>query len=238
MSDTTSLEELFRQAVTFPGAGVAVSRLQVALSHLEEEIERAADQITVRLRAGHARLKDKLHPEDKEYEEYDLDHTVNVLLPKIIRGGFLLTMWSVFEVAARDLAEYAYREKGLPRDKGDPFRYGDLLDNIENVFTRDLGVPAFPDLLIRERIDELRKFRHVLIHHDGKVLELPPSLRRNTEHDYSAIGLHFYEDMRHQYVVPKAEFVRAALDLVSEYLLKLSERVYHAVHPTPLKDDA
>jgi hypothetical protein len=237
MADTDSLEELYRRAVVFPGADVAVSDLRNALSHLEEEIERATDQIAVRLRARHARLKDELHPEDKEYEEYDLDRTVNVLLPKIVRGGFLLTMWSVFEVAARDLAEYAYREKGLSQNR-DPFRYGDLLDNLDSVFTHGLGVPAFPDPVIRQRIDELRKVRHALIHHDGKVDELPASLRRSTKDEYSAIGLYLYEDRRHQYFVPEAPFVRQALDLVTQYLLELSERVYKAVHPTPLKDDA
>lgn len=146
-------------------------------------------------------------------------------------------MWSAFEVAAHDLAEYAYRERRLKLN-GDPFRRGSFLQNLERVFTQGLGVPAFPDPIVRQRIDELRGFRHALIHHNGKVTELPSSLQRNSADEYSVIGLHLYEDMRHKYVVPKAEFVRAALDLVSRYLLELSERVYEAVHPTPLTDDA
>jgi hypothetical protein len=237
MSDTVSLEELFRHAVTFPGAGAAIAELQTALSHLEEELERSADQIALRLRARHAHLSEELHPEDKEYEKYDLERTVNVLLPRVVRGGFILTMWSAFEVAAHDLALYAYRERAMALDD-DPFRNGSLLKNLDKVFTQGLGVPAFPDPIVRERIDELRGLRNALIHHSGKVTKLPSSLQRHTQDEYTAIGLYLYEDIRHQYVVPKADFVRKGLDLLSGYLLHLSERVYQAVHPTPLTDDA
>ena len=96
MPHTTSLEELYRRAVTFPGAGVAVAALQTALDHREEELQRSADQIRVRLHAKHTKLGDELHPEDKEQDEYDLDRTVNVLLPRVVRGGFVLTLWSTF----------------------------------------------------------------------------------------------------------------------------------------------
>jgi len=235
MPHTTSLEELFRHAVTFPGAGVAIAALQTALGHLEEELERSADQIALRLRARHAQFRDELHPEDKEDQEYDLDRTVNVLLPRVVRGGFVLTLWSTFEVAALDLAQYAYRESGKALD-ADPFRNGSFLKNLDNVFTKGLGVPAFPDSTIRQRLDELRLFRNALIHHGGKIAKLPPTLQRATPDEYAAIGLHFYKEMRHQCVVPRAAFTRRALDLVSEYILSLSERVYGAIHPVPLAD--
>ena len=100
MPHNTSLEELFRHAVTFPGAGVAMAALQTALTHLEEELERSADQLGLRLNARHNKFRGELHPEDEEDEQYDLDRTVNVLLPRVVRGGFILTLWSTFEVAA------------------------------------------------------------------------------------------------------------------------------------------
>lgn len=204
MPHTPSLEELRRHAVTFPGARVAIAALQTALGHLEEELERSADQIALRLRARHAQLRDELHPEDQKYEEYDLDRTVNVLLPRVVRGGFVLTLWSTFEVAALDLAQYAYRESGKALD-ADPFRAGSFLNNLDSVFTKGLGVPAFPDSTIRQRLDELRLFRHALIHHGGKIDKLPPTLKRATPAEYAAIGLHFYEDLRHQCVVPNQD---------------------------------
>jgi hypothetical protein len=235
MPHTTSLEELFRHAVTFPGAGVAIAALQTALGHLEEELERSADQIAIRLRAKHDKLREELHPEDKEYDEYDLDRTVNVLLPRVVRGGFVLTLWSTFEVAALDLAQYAYRESSKALD-ADPFRNGCFLKNLDRVFTKGLGVPAFPNPSIFQRLDELRLFRNALIHHGGKVRKLPPALQRTTAAEYAAIGLHLYEDMRHEYVVPRADFTRRSLELVSEYILGLSERVYGTIHPIPLTD--
>jgi len=235
MPHTTSLEELIRHAVTFPGAGVAIAELQTALGHLEEELERSAGQISIRLSAKHDKLRKKLHPEDKEYDEYDLDRTVNVLLPRVVRGGFVLTLWSTFEVAALDLAQYAYRVSGKALDR-DPFRNGDFLKNLDRVFTKGLGIPAFPNPSMLQRLDELRCFRNALIHHGGKVGKLPSNLQRATAAEYAAIGLHLYEDLRHSYVVPRAEFTRGSLDLVTEYLLGLSARVYESIHPVPLTD--
>jgi hypothetical protein len=235
MSATTSLEELYRHAVTFPGAGVALGSLASALKHVEEELERSAAQISLRVQAKHARLGDDLHPEDKEYEEYELERTTRALLPKIVRGGFILTLWSTFEVAALDIAECAHREIGRPL-KGDPFRNGGFLKNLDVVFSKGLGIPAFPDRGVYERLDELRLFRHALVHHDGKVERLPATLRRASPEEYAAIGLHQYGDLRHEYVVPTAGFTRQALELVTSYLVSLSERVYAKLHPTPLTD--
>ena len=39
--------------------------------------------------------------------------------------------------------------------------------------------------------------------------------------------------IRHNYVVPNAEYVRRSLDLVRVYLEALSERVYNTLHPEP-----
>ena len=236
MPSTTSLDELFRQAVTFPSAGVELKDLQITLEHLEEELKRSADQIELRLRARHATLKTELHPEDKEDDKFRLNHTVNVLLPRVVRGGFILTLWSTFEVTALDLAQYAYLERGLRLDS-DPFKNkGSFIESLDRVFTKGLSVPAFPDNEIRQSLDELRLFRNALIHHAGKIEKLPMTLQRATVDEYAAIGLHLYSDMRHKYVVPKAEFTCRSFDLVKEYFRDLSNRVYEAVHPVPLPD--
>ena len=235
MSSATSLEELYRRAITFPGAGVALASLASALTHVEEELERSAAQISVRIKAKHAILGDELHPEDRKYDEYDLERTTKALLPKIVRGGFILTLWSTFEVAALDIAEYAHQEVGRPL-KADPFRKGCFLKNLETVFSKGLGIPAFPDQIVYKRIDELRLFRNALVHHDGKVAKLPATLQRATFEEYAAIGLHQYRDIRHEYVVSGAAFSRQALELVSAYLISLAERVYANLHPKPLAD--
>jgi hypothetical protein len=235
MSATTSLEELYRRAVTFPSAGVALGSLASALVNVEEELERSAAQISIRMKAKHARLGDELHPEDREQDEYELERTIKVFLPKIVRGGFMLTLWSTFEVAALDIAEYAHRELGR-KMKPDPFRNGGFLKNLENVFDKSLGISAFPDKPVYEQLEELRLFRNALVHHDGKMSKLPLALRRTTAEEYSAIGLYLYRDLRHEFVVPESAFTRNALELVSTYLNALADRVYAAIHPMPLAD--
>jgi len=189
------------------------------------------------LRQRHAGLGQDLHPDDRALDEHELDEVVNVLIPKTICSGFFLTMWAGFEVAVRDLAEYAGHEKGV-QIGDDPFRYGNLLENLEVVFTRTLRISAFPDVTIQGRIKELHLFRHALIHHDGKVDKLPNTLRRTVGSEYAEIGLHRFVDLRHEYVVPTPQFVHQALEDISRYLFDLSERVYSAVHPVPMRDDA
>ncbi len=236
MSPRESLDELFRRAVTFPGPNVRIAGLETALEVVEDQLTHARDQATVRLRARHKRDGDVLHPDDQAQDLYELEVTIDQILPRVFRGGFVLTLWSVFEVVVKDMAEYAYAQRQLPFDSK-VFRQPNFLTQMNGVYSQNLGVVAFPDTEVRSQLDSLRLLRNALVHHNGSVAALPDSLRRTEKDEYAAIGLHLYSDIHHEYVVPDGKYIRHNFELVRSYLASLAERLYDAVHPEPLKDE-
>jgi hypothetical protein len=80
--------------------------------------------------------------------------------------------------------------------------------------------------------------RNTLAHHDGSAAELPNSLQCQSAEEYAKQGLLLFDDLHHKYVVPTEAYAAEAMELVANYLQDFAERVYKAVHPVPLRDDA
>ena len=232
-----SLPELHRRAVTFPGPGSRMAGLEAALVTIEEQLGHAKSQLTVRLRAKLKREAHDMESDDVEQLHYNLKATVDELFPKVFRGGFVVSLWSVFEACVKDLAEYARREKNLPFGLQE-LRAGDFLEQMDMFFSRVLDVKAFPDRSVRTKLSEIKGLRNALAHHDGSANELPKSLRSNTGAAYEAKGLLLYSDLHHEYVVPTALYAEQAHSVTRKYLDGLAQSVYKALHPLPLADDA
>jgi len=113
LSDDDALDDLVRHAVTFPGSSIPMAGLCTALATVETQLKHARDQITLRLRARHERAADTLHPDDRELDLYELEVTVKQILPRVFRRGFVLTLWSTFEVVSMRMAKHAAIQKGL-----------------------------------------------------------------------------------------------------------------------------
>ncbi len=175
--------------------------------------------------------------DDIEYELHELKRTVEELFPKVFRGGFVVSLWSVFEACVKDLAEYTRREKNLPFGLQE-LRAGDFLEQMELFFARVLGVDAFPDNAVRTKLVEIKGLRNALAHHDGNTTELPKSLRCKDDAEYRKKGFHVYSDLHHHYVIPSAEYAEQSLQIIQIYLERLAHQVYEAVHPIPLEDEA
>jgi len=232
MSKTISLDRLWHQVVEYPGPASRLAALEVAYRAVEEQLAHATAQETVRTQARLARESATSDPEDIQAKERELSRTIDQILPKVFRGGLLLSVWSVFEACVKDMAEHTRRERNLPFGLQE-LRAGDFLGQMERFFEAVLGIKAFPDKKVRKQIEELKGLRNALAHHDGNVEELPKSLRATGDKGYAALGLTMHEDLHHDYVVPNAEYVRQSLDLVRVYLETLSEQVYDTLHPEP-----
>lgn len=233
----TSLAELYRRSVEYPGPSLRLASLDAARIAIEEQLDHLKGQHAVRL---YARLKKEMHamaPDDVEYEVDQLKSTVEELFPKVFRSGFIISLWSVFEACTKDLAEYVRREKEIPFGLQD-LRAGDFLEQTDKFFSRVLDVKAFPERSVRAKLEELKGFRNALVHHDGATKELPKTLRSKTEAEYRSKGLLVYSDLHHQYAVPTAEYADEALKAVRAFLEQFAEIVYDTLHPVALEDGA
>jgi hypothetical protein len=233
----TSLAELYRKSVEYPGPSLRMAGLDAARAAIEDQLDHLKGQRAVRL---YARLKKEAHamaPDDVEYEVDQLKNTVEELFPKVFRGGFIISLWSVFEACIKDLAEYVRREQDIPFGLQD-LRAGDFLEQTEIFFFRLLAVRAFPEKSVRTKLEELKGFRNALVHHDGAIEELPKALRSKTEVEYRSKGLLVYSDLHHQYAVPTAGYAEDAFNAVCTFLEQFADTVYAAIHPVALEDDA
>ena len=176
-------------------------------------------------------------PDDVEFETESFKGAVEELFPKVFRGGFVISLWSVFEACIKDLAEYVRCEKELPFGLQE-LRAGDFLEQTEKFFSRVLSMKVFFDKDVRRKLEELKGLRNALAHHDGATDELPKSLQAKSEDEYRSKGLLVYRDLHHQYAIPTAEYAEGALKTVHAFVEQFAEKVYAAIHPVPLEDDA
>lgn len=232
-----SLAELYRRSVTFPDPSLRMAGLEAARSAAEEQLEHLKGQRAVRLCARLKREAHAMAQDDVEFEIEQLKGTVEELFPKVLRGGFVISLWSVFEACIKNLAEYVRRERELPFGLQE-LRAGDFLEQTEKYFSRVLRLKVFPDKKVRKKLEELKGLRNSLVHHDGATEELPKSLQCKTDVEYRGKGLLVYRDLHHQYAVPTAEYAEEALRTVHCFMEQFAEAVYAAIHPVALEDDA
>lgn len=96
-----SLAEIYRRSVTFPDPYLRMAGLESARSAVEEQLELLKGKHAVRLCARLKREAHAMAPNDVEFEIDSLKGTVEELFPKVIRGGFVISLWSVFEACIK-----------------------------------------------------------------------------------------------------------------------------------------
>jgi hypothetical protein len=238
MAEYTSLEDIYRQAVIFPGPAIPLGAMRTALLAVERELAHARDQAAVQLRARHERDVKTLHPEDRDLDLYEHKVAVEQILPRVFRGGFVLILWSVFEVVSKRMAEYVCVQRGLPSSKSQwaPKGGESFLSVLERVYSQKLGILAFSDTIARGQLDQLREIRNALVHHNGSVAALPESIRVAGPEGFARLGLDHFNELHEEFVVPNADFLSRNFALVQTHLTSLYERAYAAAYPTALED--
>ena len=98
----TSLAEIYRRSVTFPGPYLRMAGLEAARSAVEDQLEHLKGQSAVRLYARLNREAHTMAPDDVEFETESFKGAVEELFPKVFRGGFVISLWSVFEACIKD----------------------------------------------------------------------------------------------------------------------------------------
>jgi hypothetical protein len=233
----SSFAELYRRAVKFPGPSLRLAGLESALEATEQQLDTLKNQYELRLNARLKREAQSMHPDDIDDERYAVSGWVDDLFPKIFRGGFVLSLWSVFEACVKDLAEYTKRERKIPFGLQD-LRAGDFLEQTDKFFQGALDLRVFPDKSVRKSLEELKGLRNALVHHDGNTAEVPKSLLPKGPSNPPSAKVRVYADLHHKYAVPSEPYARESLSLVTAYLQQLSEQVYAKLHAEPAEDDA
>ncbi len=223
MPPRTKLERFYHRAVEYPDPSQRFEALRTALSATEEAIAHQAAQLQVRAKADLKRRG--MHPDDVELELHVLHTTTKELFPRVFRGGFLVSLWALFESGVKDLGEYTRRELKLPFGLQE-LRAGDFLNQSEKYFRGTLGVEPFPDKSNRKRIALLKEFRNAIAHHDGNIEEIPKALVQARPP-----ALQRFSDLHHVFAMPTAEYNAQSLELLASTSAALANVVYSKLHP-------
>ena len=234
MSAFPDLDRLVAKSTFFAGLNVRLAALAPLrrLAELQLDVARAAE--IERVRHEHATLGAQLHPEDRTFDLDDLEQQVTLLLPKLTRGGLILTIWSTLERSVKDIALRAGHYTGNPVPPA--HLRGHFFSAAEKALLSRCGVQAFPDAGQRLRLEFLASVRNTLIHHDGRLDEAPSNISALDPKALTAAGIQLERDYDFVYIVPTEEFLDEAVSLVYAYVHDLADRVFNALVPPPKND--
>ena len=222
MPTHTSLEQLYHRAVKYPDPSQRFQALRTAFYATEDAISHQAAQHQIRAKASLSRSG--MHPDDIEMGIYVLRKNTEELFPRVFRGGFLVSLWALFESGIKDLGEYTRLELKLPFGLQD-LRAGDFLNQTEKYFGGTLQIIPFPDKAIRKKIEILKDFRNAVAHHDGNLAEIPKALLQSP-----ANSLQKFSDLHHEFAMPVAEYNSESLDLLANVSANLANAIYAKLH--------
>jgi hypothetical protein len=230
MADYPDLDRLVEEATFFPGLNVRLAALRPLMNVAEEQLAISRKLAIARVRSEHTRMGDDLHPEDRTFALQELEQQVTLLLPKLTRGGLILTIWSIFERSVKDIAIKAAEYTGQPLSRNH-FRSGALMDRLEQALSQSANLTVHADPAQILALKQLAAVRHALIHHDGRLEECDSIIAKLNRSELDEIGIQIERDYDFEYIVPKHEFVVNCAEVVYAYVHSLSSRVFEKLVP-------
>ena len=229
MPSDRSLDRMLHQATFFPGLNVRLGSLKATLEIIEDQLEHARLSEVSRVRAEHASLEGDLHPDDQAADLFDLEQQVLHLLPKTLRGGYLVTLWSVLERSIHDIAFTAASRTGNKLD--DRAFFKPFFVAARESLWQHASIDAFPDSVVEASLRDIQAIRNAIVHHDGRQSELPGRLSQFTPAELEHLGWYVARDYDYIYVVPGEQYMRTATDVVYSYIHDTAVRVFAALVP-------
>lgn len=192
------------------------------LELIEPQIKRLQEQ-------DQAKIFEELRQKGWDHDEYELQRASeelherqNFVIPRFMRGPFLIALWACYEAGVGELADGRRREIGAKLSMQE-IRGGDFLGRARRYFDAVLGIPLDTDEARYARLAELSIVRNSLAHANGQQCWM-----RKGDWECVSGTLARYGappgDSRGVIVIPDA-YLRRAYDDVNSSLLDLVFRV-------------
>jgi hypothetical protein len=160
-------------------------------------------------------------PGEWQDEMREFVERTDYVLPRFVRGPYIVSLVASYESAVYELARYAQHDRKAPLAMTD-LRGEPLLDRAEKYFGLYLGIPLDDDADRLERLRDLYSLRNLLAHANGLVRGLTKEGAKRLERlksKYSTITVE-----RDAVMLAPAHLSQAHLD-VNNSLVKLILRV-------------
>lgn len=229
--DFAELDRLLHEATFFPGLNARLASIPPLMNIVEQQFESGRTKEISRLLKEHKMLGKDLHPDDKQFDLEVLESQVIHFLPKMFRGGYVLTLYSVLERSLMDIVQRSALHTGvsLPEDY---FRNGSFFPTMRNAIRLSSGVvDAFSNRDEYKKLRQLKSVRHTLIHHDGRLQEAPADLKNLPYTEFEKIGLILEKDYNFTFIVPNKHFLADNTELVINCIRRIASQVYETLNP-------
>ena len=150
----------------------------------------------------------------------ELYEVVENVLPRFLRGPFLVTLWALYESAVTEIANYLRQQQNQALKLQDI--RGDFLDRARKYFDHVLGFPLCTDTRTWERLRMLMILRNALAHANGRVEAVSEQAREKIR-NWTRMGVGVA--IENGNLLFTEAFVRETYALVRESLAGLIERV-------------
>lgn len=159
-----------------------------------------------------------------DFAEFDLlsqeaDQIEEDVIPRHLRGSFVVVLWAVFEGAVITVAKYAQQAENFRLGLSD--LRGGFSDRARKYFAYGLEFTLVQDNANWEALRALETVRHVVAHTNSRIAELDESSRARLS-ALSGSGIRIKEDR--DFMVIEASFCRSSYDVVDLVLKDLLKR--------------
>jgi hypothetical protein len=194
--------------------------LEMYLDLVERSLKSLADSERARL------LKEYSH-EGAPFESHSVqlafqlaEEMESQVLPRLLLGPCLISLWSLFESSVVEIADYIRRQRDLDLTLND--LRGSFLARAEKYFRDGLHYDFSLEGDCWRRLSRIAEVRHAFAHANGRLSAVPETLRPSILQIVdSGEGLSFDGD----FLVPSVDFVRESFAYVKSTLEDLMNRV-------------
>jgi len=159
----------------FPFAIDAFAELRRYIRAVNDFFPHVTAQQSVRITARIKRASDPVVQAEMESELEAVGHDGSIVLPRIVWGGVLVSVFAAFEYGVKKTlkhwqttVEHTVEFKVLPRK--------DFLKSAEAYAADQMQLPLFKSPKVRQTLMDLKAFRNSFAHGSGLLSDLPPNL--------------------------------------------------------------
>jgi hypothetical protein len=147
-------------------------------------------------------------------------HFAEYVLPRLLRGPFLISLWSVAELAMADAAKRLKEKTGKVLSLKDIRGKSDF-DQAKKYFEFVLEFPLCNDSATFNALDRLRILRNAFAHANGQFSLVKPEDQKALK-DWASSDENI--TIVNEYVIPSAQYVRDTFTLVDIWIRDLLQR--------------
>lgn len=173
----------------FPFAIDAFAELRRYIRAANDFIPHVTAQQGVRIAARIKRESDPVTLDEMKYELEAVAHDGSTVLPRLIWGGILVSVFAAFEFGVKKTIKHWQAVVGHS-EEFQVLRRKDFIKSAELYAKEHIELPLFESQHVRQTLIDLKEFRNSFAHGSGLLSDLPSNLiNAINQHQHAGVSL-------------------------------------------------